>query len=85
MAKGGKVLSMLKPEGGWVIFGDDYDSIRWDEGTTPISKSEFLEGFNTVDKWLADQEKEIQNKKNLAISKLSNLGLDEDDLKALGL
>lgn len=36
------------------------------------------------DKWIADEEARLA-KKEIALAKLSALGLDADDLKALGL
>lgn len=85
MAKGSDVLRLLVPQGGWVITGDDFDSIRWDEGVTPVTKKEFEEGFAKADKWLADKDAEAAAKKATAEAKLAALGLTADDLKALGL
>lgn len=85
MAKGSDVLRLLVPQGGWVITGDDFDSIRWDEGVTPVTKKEFEEGFAKADKWLADRDAETAAKKATAEAKLAALGLTADDLKALGL
>jgi len=85
MVKGSQVLRFLVPEGGWVITGDDYASIRWDQGVTPISEKEFVEGFAKTEKWLADLEAEKEAKKAAAEAKLTALGLTTDDLKALGL
>jgi hypothetical protein len=55
MANGGDVLGMLIPTGGWVIYGDDFDSIRYDEGVTPITKKQFTDGFAAFDAWKAEQ------------------------------
>jgi len=85
MAKGSDVLKMLVPEGGWVITADDYDSIRWDSGIAPITKQQFLDGFSQADIWMAEQKTEAEAKREATLSKLAALGLDEDDLKALGL
>ena len=85
MAKGAWVLRMLRPNGGWVIAEDDFDSIRWDDGVEPVTRAEFDEGFNQVDAWLAQQQAEAAAKKAAAEAKLAALGLTADDLKALGL
>ena len=85
MAIGSDVLKYLRPEGGWVITGDDFDSIRYDEGTIPITRAEFNAGFAQVDAWKAQQEAEAAAKKAAAEAKLTALGLTADDLKALGL
>ncbi len=85
MATGGQVLTMLIPTGGWVIYGDDFDSIIYDQGVTPITKKQFTDGFADYDTWKAEQEAAKEAKKAAAEAKLAALGLDSDDLKALGL
>ena len=84
MAKGGDVLSMLIPQGGWVITGSDYDSIQWLE-CEPITKAEFEAGFAQYDAWKAQQDSNKEAAKESAYAKLAALGLTLDDLKALGL
>lgn len=85
MAKGRDVLSMLIPDGGWVIYGDDFDSIRYDDGINPISKKQFVDGFAQYDAWKAEQNAQAAADKANATAKLEALGLTADDLKALGL
>jgi hypothetical protein len=85
MATGGDVLTFLKPNGGWVIAGDDFDSIRWDEGASKITKAEFEAGFAQFDAWQVQQQAKAIEAKNKAQAKLEALGLTTDDLKALGL
>jgi hypothetical protein len=62
MARGSDVLLMLRPAGGWVIYGDDFDSIIYDEGVTPLTKKEFTDGFAAYDVWDAQQKanKEVE-------------------------
>lgn len=84
MATGGEVLGMLIPTGGWVITGDEYESIQFLE-CNPISKAEFDAGFLTFDSWKAKQDAEQAAAKLSAEAKLEALGLTTDDLKALGL
>ena len=79
MAKGHDVLQMLIPEGGWVIAGDDYDTIQFLE-CDPITKEQFEAGFKVADKWLADQEQAKTDKKNALLEKL---GLTLDEVKLL--
>jgi len=85
MATGADVMKFLRPEGGWVITGDDFESIRLDDGVEPITKSEFDSGFAKADaaKLAAEAEKEIA--KTNAEAKLAALGLTIDDLRAIGL
>ena len=85
MATGGDVLGMLIPTGGWVIYADDFNSIRYDEGVTPITKTAFDAGFAQFDAWKAEQDAAKDAAKSSAENKLVALGLTADDLKALGL
>lgn len=83
MAKGDEVLSMLIPTGGWIINGDDFDSIRYDEGVKPVTKKEFDDGFAAYDAWKAEQEIKATQAKDVAIAKLAALGLTLEDISAL--
>lgn len=85
MATGGDVLKMLCTSGGWVIYGDDFDSIIWADGKALCTESEFKAGFAKVDAWNAQEDLAKQNDKIAAQAKLAALGLTADDLKALGL
>lgn len=85
MATGGDVLGILIPTGGWVIYGDDFNSIRYDEGVEPVTKSAFDAGFAQFDAWQAEQDAAKVAAKSSAENKLAALGLTADDLKALGL
>ena len=84
MARGSEVLSMLLPEGGWVISGDEYENIQFIEAKK-ITKQEFEAGFAMVDAWKAEKALEAESTKQTAEAKLAALGLTADDLKALGL
>ena len=85
MATGGDVLEMLCAGVEYTIYGDDFDSINWYGKTPAITKNEFEAGFAQYDAWKAQNEAEILAKKASAQAKLTALGLDADDLKALGL
>lgn len=80
MATGANVLSMLIPNGGWVIVGDDFDSIRYDEGVKPITKKQFDDGFTAYDNWKATQEASVQAQKQAI---LDRLGLTADEAALL--
>jgi len=84
MAKGGEVLSMLLPNGGWYIVGDDYESIKFLE-CEPITKKQFTDGFAQYDAWKAEQDAAKVAAKQSAQAKLAALGLTVEDLQALGL
>jgi hypothetical protein len=56
MAKAYEVLSMLIPTGGYVIYGEDFDSIIYDEGVKPLTKKQFDDGFKAYDAFKAKQD-----------------------------
>lgn len=85
MATGGDVLKMLIPTGGYVIYGDDFDSIIYNEEVSPITKKQFTDGFAQYDAWKAEQDATKAQAKATAEGKLAALGLTTDDLRALGL
>lgn len=85
MATSSEVLSMLCPAGGWIIIGDDFDSITWVDDRPRCTKAEFEAGFAQYDAWKAEQEAEQVAAKASAEAKLEALGLTPADLAALGL
>jgi len=57
----------------------DIDNIIWKNNTTPISKSDIEAQYATVE---AEEENKT-NKKASGKQKLKDLGLDDDEIKAL--
>lgn len=84
MATGAQVLEMLIPTGGWTITGDDWEQVKFLEAK-PITKTQFEAGFAQYDSWKAEQDAKAEADKSSAQAKLAALGLNADDLKALGL
>lgn len=84
MAQGSDVLSMLLPDGGWAIRGDEYEDIDFLE-CEPITKAEFEAGFAQYDVWKAQQDNAKAAAKATAEAKLATLGFTVEDLQALGL
>jgi len=80
MATGAEVLSMLIPTGGWVIYGDDFNSIIYDEGVTPITKNAFDAGFAQFDE-LQSQEKITKAAEKSAL--LERLGITAEEAALL--
>jgi hypothetical protein len=79
MAKSDEVLSMLIPNGGWVITGDDYNGIQFIE-CEPITEKAFNDGFAKVDAWKAEQDAtKAQTKAEL----LERLGLTQGEFNTL--
>ena len=84
MATPAEVLSFLIPDGGYVLTGNTYEGLTFVE-CEPISKAEFEAGFAQYDAWKAQQDAAKVVAKEAAEAKLAALGLNADDLKALGL
>ena len=84
MASGGDVLNFLIPNNRCVVYGNDYDSIIWND-TDKITKAEFEAGFAEYDAWKAEQDAARTTAKAAAQAKLAALGLTVEDLQALGL
>jgi hypothetical protein len=84
MANSVEVLNFLIPEGGWVLYGNEYEGIKWLD-CEPITKEQFEAGFAKYDAWKAEQDAIKAQVKASAEAKLEALGLTTDDLKALGL
>ena len=74
------VLGYLRPNGGWVIWGQDFDTIRYDEGVKPITKKELEKGFADYEAWKI-QDDENKASKRQAI--LDRLGLTADEAKLI--
>ena len=69
MAKGSEVLSMLLPEGGWVITGNDFEGIQFLE-CDPITKKQFEDGFAQYDAMKASQDAEKDATKAALLQRL---------------
>ena len=85
MANGSDVMSMLRPNGGYAIIGDDFDSLIYEDKCKPVTRDEFDNGFAVYESWKAEQDAQAAAKKAAAEAKLADLGLTADDLRALGL
>lgn len=79
-----EVLNFLRPNGGYIANGLDYEGIEFIE-CEPFTKAEYEAAFPAFDAWKAEQDAQAAANKADASAKLLALGLTEDDLKALGL
>ena len=79
-----EVLNFLRPQGGYVAVGLEYEGIEFLE-CEPFTKAEFDAAFPAFDAWKAEQDAQAAADKASATAKLEALGLTADDLKALGL
>ena len=78
--KGKEVMEYLRPNGGWVIYGQDFDSIEYLGNCEPITKKLF-------DDTLADIENILEAKQaqqtNAKAALLNRLGITADEAKLL--
>jgi hypothetical protein len=79
MARGYEVMQMLRPNGGWIMNGEDYEGITFLE-CEPISKADFEAGFAQYDAWKAEQEVARAAQKQAL---LNRLGITEEEAKLL--
>lgn len=79
MAKGVDVITYLRPEGGWVISGDDFEGIQFIE-CEPFTKKEFQDAFGKYDALIAKQEEQKEAAKNEILAKI---GLTAEEVSTL--
>lgn len=81
-----KAIKKLKPTAEFSFSDNDYSTIKWDllEGDAP-SQAEIDVAIKEIKAQEAQAELDKAAKKAAAEAKLAALGLDTDDLKALGL
>jgi len=81
-----KAIRKLKPTAEFSFTEEDYSSIKWDilEGNAP-TQAQIDSVIEEIKADEAQAELDKATKKAAAEAKLAALGLDSDDLKALGL
>jgi hypothetical protein len=79
MATGSEVLNMLIPNGGWLIYGDDYTGINFID-CAPITKKQYEDGFAAFDAWQSKQE---TDKAAAKAALLTRLGISAEEATLL--
>jgi hypothetical protein len=79
MAKSDEVLTMLVPEGGWVVKGEGYENIIFLE-CEPITKEQFEAGFAQYDVLKAQQD---ADKATAKAALLDRLGITAEEATLL--
>lgn len=81
-----KAIKKLKPTAEFSFTDNDYSTIKWDvlEGDAP-TQAEIISAIEQVKQDYNQIELDKSAKKAAAEAKLAALGLDADDLEALGL
>tara|TARA_Y100000401_G_C8252503_1_gene188931 strand:- start:35 stop:295 length:261 start_codon:yes stop_codon:yes gene_type:complete len=78
-----RAIKIINPKAEISMTENDLDSITWENGTTPISKSDIEDKFEQAQNELnAEAQAEIDNKTS-AQNKLKALGLTDAEIKAL--
>ena len=76
-------IKKINPNAQYTYQEEDIDSIKWLNGTTPISKEDIEAMIPVVEQEIADAEQAAINKKASGKQKLLDLGLTEEEVKAL--
>ena len=80
-----KSIFAINPTAQFTFEEEDIDNIQWLNGTTPISKSDLEAKMSTIEAEIAQVETDKQTKKASGKAKLKALGLDDEEIKSLGL
>ena len=80
-----EAILKINPNAEVTVRGEDINTIEWHNGTTPISKEDIEAMIPVVEQELKDAEQTAINKKASAKQKLKDLGLDDEELKSMGL
>ena len=77
--KGWQVLTMLRPNGGWIQTGNDYEGIEFLE-CEPITKKQYEDGFAQYDAWKAEQAAAKESARQALLDKL---GITQEEAQLL--
>jgi len=78
-----RAVKIINSDAKLSISGNDLDTIVWENGTTPISKSDIEAKLTQAQNELDAEAQAAINKKASGKQKLKDLGLDDDEIKAL--
>jgi len=76
-------IKKINPNAQYTYQEEDIDSIKWLNGTTPISKEDIEAMIPTVEAEIEQEKQDAINKKASGKQKLKDLGLDDDEIQAL--
>tara|TARA_R100001530_G_scaffold123452_1_gene91403 strand:+ start:352 stop:618 length:267 start_codon:yes stop_codon:yes gene_type:complete len=78
-----KAIKKINPEAQVTIRGNDINNITWENGETPISIEDIQAQIPTVEAEIEQEKQDAITKKASGKQKLKDLGLDDDEIKAL--
>ena len=77
-----KAIQKINPTAEVSVSGEDINTIVWENGTTPISKSEIEAMIPIVEAEMAQAELDKKQAEQSAIDKLKALGLTDAEVEA---
>jgi len=80
-----KAIKAINPNAEFIIVEDNLDTIEWLNGTTPIAKADIEAKMVEVQTAYDTETQTAINKKASGKAKLKALGLDDEEIKSLGL
>ena len=80
-----KSILAINPNAQFTFKDNNIDSITWLNGTTPISKADIEAKMVEVQTAYDTETQTATNKKASGKAKLKTLGLDDEEIKNLGL
>jgi predicted RNA-binding protein with PIN domain len=78
-----KAIQKINPTAEVSVSNEDINSIVWENGTTPISKADIEAQIPTVEAEIEQEKQDAITKKASGKQKLLDLGLTEEEVKAL--
>jgi predicted Ser/Thr protein kinase len=79
MARSYEVLAMLRPNGGYIQYGEEFEGIEFVD-CEPLTKAEWEAGFAQYDFWKAEQTEARATQK---AALLDRLGLTQEEFNTL--
>ena len=78
-----KAIQKINPTAEVSVSDNDINTIVWENGTTPISKADIEAQIPTVEAEIEQEKQDAETKKASGKQKLLDLGLSEEEVKAL--
>ena len=78
-----KSIFALNPTAQFTFKDNNIDSIEWLNGTNPISKSDIENKIEIIENEIEQEKQDAETKKTSGKQKLLDLGLTEEEVKAL--
>ncbi len=78
-----KAIKKINPNAKFNFGNDDLTTLEWTSGTTPITIEDIQAQIPTVEAEIEQEKQDATTKKASGKQKLKDLGLDDDEIKAL--